>query len=96
MKDEKRKIKPLVLTDCSMLGLLVIAKNYGNILIEVLLMLLTYKELVILNLMFANVFRDNFVDSAVNGRAYNNYINDRPKASKDWDNRCEITISDVE
>ena len=32
--------------------------------------------------MFANVFKENFVDSAVNDRAYINYVNDRAKASK--------------
>ena len=79
------KIKLLVLTDCSMLGLLVIAKNYGIVLIIVLLMLLTYKEPVhdLQPDMFAIVLKENFVDSAVNGRAYNNYVNDRVKASKE-------------
>ena len=46
--------------------------------------------------MFTNVFKDNFVFSAINSRAYNNYVDDRAKASKEWDNKCEITIGDVE
>ena len=37
--------------------------------------------------MFANVFKDNFVNSAVNGRTYNNHVHDRAKASKEWDNK---------
>ena len=46
--------------------------------------------------MFANVIEDNFVNFAVNGRAYNNYVNDRAKAFIKRDNKCKITISDVE
>ena len=49
--------------------------------------------------MFVSMFKDNFVGSATQFghiNYYNNHVNNGAKASKEWDNNCEITISDVE